>query len=174
MYCQKDFAEPEITVFSTHAAKNSSVYCSWFCALTPLKWLKKWRNGQISPARHVAQKWKSSWRWCRTHQGDNRPVLHNLEKENSLCNPEATLLDTQKIRFSRQWIPTPKKQSFLPLTGSFIRKIYFKDCFLISGRSSASHLPDSTTIPQKDIFYIIEPGLVQQTVQIVVRCALTI
>jgi len=35
-------------------------------------------------------------------------------------------------------------------------------------------LSDPATIPQKDIFYYLLIGLVQQTVQIVVRFALTI
>ncbi|MBE9512289.1 MAG: hypothetical protein IMY71_15565 [Bacteroidetes bacterium] len=49
-----------------------------------------------------------------------------------------------------------KKPYFLPLTGCFIRKIYFKDRVSRSRRTSAYRLPDPTAIPQKDIFYIID------------------
>ena len=37
----KVFAEPGITVFSIHAVKNSSKYCSWFCVLNLSGWFNK-------------------------------------------------------------------------------------------------------------------------------------
>jgi len=61
-----------------------------------------------------------------------------------------------------------KKHYILLLKAGCIRKTYCNDHIFENKISSAPVLPDQEPAPQKAIFYIMT-GLVQQTVQIVVR-----